>query len=221
MKIELVIAWRVFVVLLFLSACGLGIAFCASPGAITAQVIRRGLEQGFLSALFLQLGALIGMTLWAIIAFIGAAMLVHNLPARLILGVVGALLLLWLMWQALREAYHGTAGEAAKATDIRGDFALGIALSLANPLPIAFWLGIGSTMIATEKTFFTLKDLLIFFAGFLLSALLWCVLLASLLAWGQRFVTPLFFRLVNLICGLALGFFALKLLWSTLMLLKS
>jgi chemosensory pili system protein ChpE len=221
MQIEFQIAWRMFVVLLFLSACGLGIAFCASPGAVTAQVIRRGLEQGFLSALFLQLGALIGMTLWAIIAFIGAAMLVHNLPARLILGAVGALLLLWLMWHALRDAYRGTAGETTKASNARGDFALGIALSLANPLPIAFWLGLGSTMIGVGKTSFDPQDLFIFFAGFLLSALLWCVLLASLLAWGQRFVTPRFFRLVNLICGLALGFFALKLLWSTLMLLKS
>jgi len=40
------------------------------------------------------------------------------------------------------------------------------------------------------------------------------------IAWGQRFVTPLFFRLVNLICGLALCFFALKLLWNMILLLK-
>jgi len=38
--------------------------------------------------------------------------------------------------------------------------------------------------------------------------------------WGHRFVTPVFFRLVKLVCGLSLGFFALKLLWSTLLLLK-
>ncbi|WP_201389870.1 hypothetical protein [Ktedonobacter sp. SOSP1-52] len=37
-----------------------------------------------------------------------------------------------------------------------------------------------------------------------------------LISYGRRFVTPVFFRLVNLICGLALGFFALKLLWSML-----
>jgi chemosensory pili system protein ChpE/L-lysine exporter family protein LysE/ArgO len=161
------------------------------------------------------------MTLWAIIAFIGAAIFVHNMLARLILGVVGALLLQWLMWHAFRDAYRGKTGEAAKISNARGDFALGVALSLANPLPIAFWLGIGSTVIATGKNFFDLKDLLIFFAGFLSSALLWCFFMASLVAWGQRFITPLFFRLVNLICGLALGFFALKLLWSTLILLKS
>jgi threonine/homoserine/homoserine lactone efflux protein len=77
-------------------------------------------------------------------------------------------------------------------------------------MPVAFWLGIGSTMIANEKAALDPKDQVVFFAGFLSSALLWSVFLAGLLAWGQRFVTPLFFRLVNLICGLALGFFAFK-----------
>ena len=207
--------------LLFLSACALGIAFCASPGAVTAQAIRRGLQQGFLSALLLQLGALIGMALWAILAFVGAAILVHNMLARLILDAIGAVLLLWLMWHALRDAYYGIAGEAPEISHVRGDFALGIALSLANPLPIAFWSGIGSAVFATGKASFDAQNLCLFFAGFLLSALLWSVLLASLVAWGQRFVTPLFFRFVNLICGLMLGFFALKLLWNTLMFLKS
>jgi len=205
---------------LFLSACGLGFAFFAVPGAVTAQLLRRGLEQGFLSALFLQLGALIGVTLWAVIAFIGAAFLAQNALARLILGTVGILLLLLLMWQALRAAYRGK-GEEAKSSSVRGDFALGAAISLANPLPLAFWLGIGSTVIATSgKASPDPQDLVVFLAGFLCSALLWCFFMAGLIAWGRRFVTPLFFRLVNLICGLALGFFALKLLWSTLLLLK-
>jgi threonine/homoserine/homoserine lactone efflux protein len=206
--------------LLFLSAFGLGLAFFATPGAVTAQLLRRGLEQGFLSALSLQLGALIGVTLWAIIAFIGASMLAQNIFARVILGTVGILLLLLLTWQALKAAYRGKIG-AAKTLSTRGDFALGAAISLANPLPLAFWLGIGSTVITTGGT--TAPDprnLVVFLAGFLCSALLWCFFMAGLLAWGRRFVTPLFFRLLSLICGLALGFFALKLLWSTFLLLK-
>jgi chemosensory pili system protein ChpE len=210
---------EVFVVWLFLSACGLGIAFCASPGAVTALVVRQGLERGFLSALFLQLGALVGLTLWAIIAFVGAALLVHDALTRLILGAVGVLFLLWLTLNALRDAYRGTAGEA-KASNVRDDLALGAVISLANPLPIAFWLGIGSTVIATGKGSPDPKDMLTFLAGFLCGALLWSFFLASLIAWGRRFVTPLFFRIVNLICGLALGFLALKLLWNTVMLLK-
>jgi threonine/homoserine/homoserine lactone efflux protein len=108
----------------------------------------------------------------------------------------------------------------AKKVSIRGDFALGAAISLANPLAIAFWLGVGSTVISTGSTSPDPKDLLVFFAGFMLGALLWCFFMAGLIAWGRRFITPLFFRLVNLICGLALGLFAIKLLWNTILLLK-
>ncbi len=202
---------------LFLSAGGLGFAFCALPGAVTAQAVRRGLGQGFRSSLSLQLGALVGVMLWAVLALIGAAILAQQVFARLLLGMIGVLFLLWLMSQALRAAARGTA-EEAKATKIRGDVALGAALSLANPGALAFWLGIGSTMIAPDTASLDLQGPLVFLAGFLSGAVLWCFLLAGVLAWGRRFVTPQFFRLVNLICGLALGFFALKLLWDTIML---
>ncbi len=206
---------------LFLSAVGLGFAFCALPGAVTAQAVRRGLEQGFRASLSLQLGALVGVALWAILALIGIALLAQQIVIRLLLSAAGMLLLLWLMWQALRAAARGTAGNTAgdaKATKIRGNVTLGAALSLANPGALAFWLGIGSAVIAPGAASLDLRDPLVFLAGFLFGAALWCFLLAGVLAWGRRFITPQFFRLVNLICGLALGFFALKLLWGTIML---
>lgn len=204
---------------LFLSAIGLGFAFCALPGAVTAQAVRRGLERGFRSAMALQLGALVGVMLWAILALIGVAILVQHELARLMVDAVGVMFLLWLMWQAFSAAPHGTASKA-NATQVRGDVALGVALSLANPGALAFWLGIGGTMMAPGTASSHLQDPVVFLAGFLSGALLWCCLLASMLAWGRRFVTPLFFRRVNLICGLALGIFALKLLWSTITVLR-
>ena len=86
--------------LLFVSAFGLGLALFAIPGAITAQLLRGLGQRGFLWALFVQLGALLGLILWAVIAFVGAALLVQNTLARVMLGATGVLLLLWLAWQA-------------------------------------------------------------------------------------------------------------------------
>lgn len=204
----------------FLSACGLGLAFFAMPGAVTAQLLRRGLARGFFSALSLQLGGLLGVTLWAIIAFIGAAFLAHNVPVRTILGGVGIVLLSLLAWQALRAAYHGKLAEA-KAAHVRGDFTLGVVMSLASPMPVAFWLGIGSTLVESSGNRApSPPSVALFLAGFVASGLVWCALMSGLIAWGRQFITPLFFRLVNLICGLALAFFALKLLLVTLLLLR-
>ncbi|GHO53571.1 LysE family transporter [Ktedonobacter robiniae] len=204
---------------LFFSAFGLGLALFATPGAITAQLLRGLGRRGFLGALSLQLGALLGLLLWAVVALIGAAFLVQNMVARMLLGATGVLLLLLLMWQALKDAYQGSVGEK-KAANGQGDFILGIALTLANPFPVVFWLSVLPTLIATRQMSLDFKEVMVFFAGFLVSASLWSVLISSLISYGRRFVTPAFFRLVNLICGLALGFFALKLLWSMLTLLN-
>lgn len=206
--------------LLFVSAFGLGLAFFATPGAITAQLLRGLGQRGFLWALLLQLGALLGLLLWAAVALAGVAFLVQNMLARVLLGMTGVLLLFWLAWQALRDAYRGRGAEA-RGGNVRGEFVLGAALTLANPFPVIFWLSVLPALIATRQVILDFSAVAAFFAGFLISALLWAVFMAGLLVWGRRFVTPVFLRLVNLVCGLALIFFALRLLWNILLLVRA
>jgi threonine/homoserine/homoserine lactone efflux protein len=200
---------------LFVSAFGLGLTFFATPGAITAQLLRGWGQRGFLGTILLQLGALLGLLLWASVALAGAAFLVQNTFARILLGILGILLLLYLAWLALKDAYRG--GEKkTQESQRRTEFALGAALTLANPFPVIFWLSILPTLIANEQVSLDFATITAFFAGFIMSAVLWSLLMAGLLAWGRRFVTPSFLRLINLICGLALVFFAFKLLWDIL-----
>jgi len=197
---------------LFISAFLIGIAFCAPPGAITAEAIRRGVRGGFRPALFIEFGSLIGDATWAIIALVGLAVLVQLPFARLGLGLIGAALLLYLAWGALKEAYLGGTPTPKEAGG-RGDFLTGAFLSLGNPWNIVYWAGAGSPLM-TLLTAPGFRAYVIFFIGFMLAAVIWCFFMASLIAWGRRFMTPLFFRLVNLSCGLFLGYFGLQLLRS-------
>jgi len=203
---------------LFLSSLVLGIVFCAPPGIITAEAVRRGLARGFRPALWVELGSLIGDATWAIIALAGAAFVVQNTVARLALGIIGALFLLHLAWSAIWSAKQGAAPQSRNATG-RGDFAAGAVLSLGNPFAVAFWLGVGSSTITTHVPNPQLIHFVIFFCAFMLGGLSWCFFLAGLITWGRRFVTPIFFRGVNFLCGLFLGYFGLQLLWNTASLL--
>ena len=72
----------------------LAIAFCAPPGVVTAETVRRGFARGFRPALFVQFGSLVGDTTWAMIALTGLAFLVQNNIARTILSLIGILLML-------------------------------------------------------------------------------------------------------------------------------
>src|SRR5262249_53212211 len=131
-------------------------------------------------------------------------------------------LLLYLARGALRDASRGHMPEAGQI-DARSDFALGAFVSLTNPLAAAFWLRIGSSAVVVSLAHPTPLDFVIFFTGYMLGSLLWCFFIASLIAWGRRFITPLLFRVINLICGLALLYFTYftgKLLWTTAMILR-
>lgn len=202
----------------FLTAVGLGIAFCAPPGTVTAEAIRRGLVQGFRGALLLEFGSLIGDATWAAIALVGAAFLAQNEPARIVLGFAGTVLMLWLARDAFATA---RAVELPKATShtSRNAFAVGAALSLSNPQTIAFWLTVGGAVIGESGTAPWPIDVATFFAGFMLACVGWCFFFSGLVAWFRRLLTPAFFRVVSLLCGIALVYFGVLLFLRTVRLL--
>ena len=196
---------------LFLSSFILAIAFCAPPGVVTAETVRRGAARGFTPALFVQFGSLVGDTTWALIALTGLAFIVQNNAAKIVLSLIGILLMLKLAWDAIQDARRGKELDPGASPSNRGDFTNGAFLSLGNPMNIVFWTGLGTTVFASISGRPQPVDFAIFFAGFLAGAVLWCFFMAGLVAWGRKFVTPGFFRWVNFACGLALGFFALQL----------
>lgn len=196
---------------LFISSFILAIAFCAPPGVITAETVRRGAARGFVPALFVQFGSLVGDTTWAVIALTGLAFIVQNNIAKIVLSLIGILLMLKLAWNAIEDARHGKELDMTSSASTRGDFTNGAFLSLGNPMNIVFWTGLGTTVFASISGKPQPMDFAIFFAGFLGGAIVWCFVMAGLVAWGRKFVTPAFFRWVNFACGTALGFFAVQL----------
>lgn len=201
---------------LFLSSFILAIAFCAPPGVVTAETVRRGTARGFMPALFVQFGSLVGDTTWAIIALTGLAFVIQNNIAKAILSLIGILLMLKLAWNALKDARFAKELAAPSQISNRGDFANGAFLSLGNPLNIVFWTGLGTTVFSSLSARPEPIHFAIFFAGFLGGALVWCFFMAALVAWGRKFVNPTFFRWINLACGLALAYFAVQLGWQLL-----
>jgi chemosensory pili system protein ChpE len=161
-----------------------------------------------------QLGSLVGDTTWAVIALTGLAFTVQNNLAKIILSLIGILLMFKLAWDAIQDARHGKALETNLTHSHRGDFTNGAFLSLGNPMNIVFWTGLGTTVFASISGRPQPVDFAVFFAGFLSGAVLWCFVMAGLVAWGRRFVTTTFFRWVSFACGIALGYFALQLGWN-------
>ncbi len=198
---------------LFISSFVLAITFCAPPGVVAAETIRRGFARGFWPALLVQIGSLIGDSTWATLALIGAAALVQNWTVRLCLSLLGIGFLGYLAVKSIKEARHGVIPEATSSSG-RSDLAMGAVLSLSNPFSIAFWASVSTSVFAVVPGTPQMYHYVIFFSAFFLGLLLWCFFMAGLVAWGRRLITPIFFRWLNLTCGAAMGLFALQLGWQ-------
>ncbi|MBZ5673877.1 MAG: LysE family translocator [Acidobacteriia bacterium] len=179
-------------------AFSLGMAFSAPPGIVTAEAIRRGITGGFVSAVMVGIGSLIGDAVYAALALGGLSALSGYPVARSGVGICGALLLFWLAYDALR-AQVPTANPSPK----RSDFIVGAALSLTNPWAIAFWLGFGGVLLSAGIRNPEAK-LPLLLATFLTGALAWSLILSLMIALAKRFVNATLFRIVSI--GSALVF---------------
>ena len=95
---------------LFLSAAALGFLFNATPGAIFAESLRRGIRGGFAPAFEVQIGSLTGDFVWAVLGLLGVGALFLIDAVRVPLALGGGLLLGWLALQSLRDAFSPVPG---------------------------------------------------------------------------------------------------------------
>ena len=196
----------------------MGIAFAAPPGAVTAETFRRGARGGFALALGVQLGSLVGDATYALLALAGLAALAQNPTLQFALGAFGALFLMYLAWSSFQTAIapivvtpRGEAqmvgSSAARKDETRGAFVSGMAISLANPWAIAFWLSLGGALASLGVASASMPQIATFFASFMFGAALWSIALAVIVGRVRGLMRPAIFRIVSICCGVALGAF--------------
>lgn len=188
----------------FLAAMLFGLAFCASPGAVFSETLRRGLSGGFRPALLVQLGSLIGDAVWAVIGLTGLVLLLSQDSVRVPLTLASTAYLAWLGVQGLRDAWQPPQQDADDSALARNAFAAGALLSLSNPKNIVFWGALGSALAGIVEGTPTQEQMLVFFAGFMLASLLWCFVCAAMVDWLRRNTSLLWHRVSYAACGVLL-----------------
>ena len=202
-------------VMIVLTGIALGVAYCAVPGAVNTECIRRGLSGGFRPAFLIQGGALLGDMVWATLGLTGAAIILGFEPLVILLGLVGAGFLFSLARNAFRSAWAPAPTAADGLTQRGRPLIVGATFSLANPAGLAFWSGIGGGMLATLGDP-SAGEIALLLTAFFAGSLLWCVALSAVVSWGRRFASPRLFRCVDALSGVALSYFAVRVLLATL-----
>lgn len=198
-----------------LSAFGLGFAYAALPGTVNAEALRRGLAGGFRRSLFVHAGGMIGAAFWAVFALTGASLVAEYDFVTIALGVVGVAFLVRLTIVAVRGALPQPP-QVNPDPRPGADLSVGLFVGVMNPAGIPFWTGLASGVVSDSGGELSGSRSVLFVAGVMIGSFAWAVILSSLIAWGRRYLNAVFFRVVNALCAVAFGYFAVRMIETTI-----
>jgi threonine/homoserine/homoserine lactone efflux protein len=122
----------------------LGIGSALAVGPIFVVIVQQAATSGFGASFRVILGSATA-DLVLLVPALAAAGVIQSLDrGALWVGAAGALFLLYLAWQAARDARSLWRERRPAATDGRWAFWKGVAGNLANPLTWTFWLATGT-----------------------------------------------------------------------------
>lgn len=193
----------------FLEGLGLGMILQISVGPVCIAVLHKGLTQGFAHAFAMVWGAALVDALYILLSVLGVSALLQIGPARVVVGLIGTLLLLYFGLRYLRAPAATTQVEQRDESPLQS-FALGVGLTLANPLTILFWAGVLGVMMSTH-TFNQAGGVFFFSAGCVTATLLFLTGVALAGHLLERVLDERLALWLNRVVGLFLIVFALKL----------
>ncbi len=192
----------------------LGLAYAAIPGPVNTETIRRGLASGFRPAVLVQLGAMLGDLVWAVVGLTGVAVLAGSDGVSTVLGFIGAVFLLGLALSSIQAARLGASPVLTTIGRSSRHVVIGAMFSLASPIGLVFWAGLGSGLIVALGDP-TRSELVLVMLSFMTAVLVWSVGLSLAISLGRRHMTSRLVRFVDATSGVVLGWFGFHLLWST------
>lgn len=184
----------------------LGITLAAPIGPVSLEIIRRGLTQGFLAALLISIGAIIGDGLCLGAAFLGLNALAEYAIISDVLGLVGAGFLLYLGTSNLKNRNRKIQiDNVSKHQGVVKSIILGFALAVVNPLSLVFWISIFAASTANMDNITFLPNSLI-----LIGVFIWSVTLCSILTVSKNLLNKEIIKTIIVLSSLLLLFYGLK-----------
>jgi len=183
---------------------GLGASVAAQLGPLSLLTIRSTLRNGVWVGLAIGAGIAVIDTLYAAAGAAGASAVLQFEPVRVVAGVLGALVLIYLGAKTLHSAFRvrlgGETGEEL-ATPKRA-FVVALGATASNPLTIASWAAVfaaASTAGAAEGT-----AVLTLLAGVGLGSMAWMTVLTGGVSLTRRWVGDRMLRIVDGLAGIGL-----------------
>ena len=196
----------------------IGVAIALPVGPVITELIRRGLQGGFLQAWLVGLGAAASHAILVSLTLLGVVALLDRPFWHALLGGAGVLVLAYLGVDAVRAgASPRSPGAVPKAGH---PFLVGFGIGIANPITLLWFLTVGGALIAAHGGGQSGTLALAFGASFVIGVLCWDTVVAWLAGRGRQWMGPATLRALNLAAGAIFFGFAVRLLWKLTQILR-
>lgn len=190
---------------------GLLLQFAVGPMCI--MVFESSANHGILAGLSVVLAVTLIDALYITLSGAGVAAVINKPGIKMGLKIFGAVVLLTFAADTILSVFNIkiipdiNLLSSVKTADY---FLKGIVMTASNPLTIIFWSGVFSTKVIENR--FDRRQLVLFGAGCVLSTLIFMSVVAVLGTVISGFLSDTIIKALNVAVGLALIFFAVKLL---------
>lgn len=198
----------------------LGISLAAPIGPLNAEMIKRGLTNGFWGSFSVRLGGIIANSICLLITYFGLGQLVQHPKILFAISCLGEIVLLYIGITTIIKAitknfmYMVTAnnsnGVKHNNYTIKNGLLIGVILAFTSPIGLMFWLTTFAASIQQNVTNnLNITDLLINFF-IILGVLLWGTFVSLILHFCSKIIDNKKLRIVSILSGLILIYFGVK-----------
>jgi len=185
----------------------LTLAIVASIGPTNLFAIKEGVKHGASNTFFIIFGGVLVDLFYANLAGLGLSALGENLPFKIGLLSIGALVFLYLGLSGVKFAFKKDQFKEAKKASGIHPFFLGIAMTLPNPFTIIFWATALTSLAVGYQPF-----LLMFVV--LVTGLTWALIEAGIIHFTRKLINENLLKGIELITSLVIIGFAFKFIYQ-------
>lgn len=189
----------------------LGLVLAMLIGPVFFALIETSIEKGFPKGVFIALGIALSDTIYIMVSYFGLTKLLTEETLEKYLGYVGGVILIGFgIFSFFKSLKKKKINLKIKSEGFKRYILRGFIINGLNPMVLFFW--IGAIGLATVEYQLGEKSIFIFFITIILTVFLTDVLKVYLAHKLRSFVNQKFVRTMNIITGVALIIFGIRLL---------
>jgi threonine/homoserine/homoserine lactone efflux protein len=198
---------------IFINSLIIGFSGAVMPGTVLTYTIDRSMRYGSRAGFLVSLGHALLELILVIMIYLGLGKLLASDIIRMIIGIIGGLVLLYLAFDMLRgvcldKVRLDLSGESSKGQ--KNMFLAGVLLSAANPYFLIWWAAVGLSLIMKSYDSFGLSGICFFYLGHILADISWYSFVSIIISKMRHLIKQKTYRGIVTVLALFLLFFAIK-----------